>query len=140
VIAAWRAGVAAYLVEQFPDAEVLSGQPDKDGVSRDKDAIFVWWPGPWQVLQRDISLAGPTLSLRYYPARSKQPTPVVPPDPGALEAAADALVAVFDRSTQAADVFAENVACYLSQITPNYAPDLWRVEATLTAYTLGAAA
>lgn len=140
MIQEWRQGVHTYLETAFPDADVFSGPPEKDSVVRDHDAIFVWWPGPWEVLQRDIALAIPTLSVRYYPARSKQPTLVVPPDPEPLEAAADAIVAAFPRSTQGAGVFATDVACYLARVAPNYDPALWRVEATLAAYTLGAAA
>lgn len=137
MITEWRQGVAEYLVDTFPAAAVLSGE--QDGVVRDKDTIIVWFPG-WKVLARDIALAGPTLSLRYFPARSKQPSPTIPPDPSPLESATDALIAAFHRGTQGAGFFTTGIACYLADATPNYRPELWRVEATLAAYALSVAA
>jgi hypothetical protein len=137
VIAEWRQGVHDYLATQFPAAAVLSGQ--QDGVVRDKDTILVWFPG-WKVLGRDIALSTPTLTLRYFPARSKQPSATIPPDPQPLEAATDALIAAFHRATQVPGFFTDGLACYLADVTPNYQPELWRVEATLASYALGVAA
>lgn len=133
----WRQAVHDYLATQFSDAAVLSGS--QDGVVRDVDTIVVFWPG-WDVLQRDIALATPTLTVRYFPARSKQPSATIPPDPSEIEAAADALIGAFDRASQGVGFFAANLSCRLSSMRPNYDPAVWRVEATLTAYALGVAA
>jgi hypothetical protein len=134
VINEWREGVKTHLATQFPDADVVAGE--RDGVWRgDNDLIAVWWPG-WDERSRDISLAQPTLTIRYFPALSKQPPPDTPIDPAALEQAADALLAAFPRSTQAANVFATDVAARITSLRPNYDQALWRVEATMIAYAL----
>jgi hypothetical protein len=138
MINAWRTGVFDYLTTQFDAADVVAGE--RDGVWRgDNDLIAVWWPG-WDERSRDISLAQPTLTLRYFPAISKQPQPETPVDPSPLEEAADALLAAFPRDKQGANVFATNVACRITSIRPNYDPAIWRLDATMVAYTLGATA
>lgn len=137
MIVEWRGAVVTYLKEQLENVSVLPGFGD--GVVRDTDTVYVWWPG-WQRLQRDISLSTPTLNLRYFPNRSKQQTTSVPPDPSDLEAAADALIGAFSRSTEVAGFFTAGLACYLQSCQPNYDPTLWRVEATLASYALGPAA
>lgn len=133
----WRQGVVDKLAASFTDADVESGE--QDGVSRDRDLITVWWPG-WDEISRDTALAAPTLQFRWFPARSKQPSATVPPDPAPLEAAADLLLGFFDRGSQAPGFFTDNLSCRLTTLRPNYDPSLWRVEGTLVAYTLGAAA
>jgi hypothetical protein len=138
VIHDWREGVKTYLQSAFAAAEVVAGE--REGVWRaDKDLIAVWWPG-WDELTRDIALASPTLTLRYFPARSKQPTDDQPTDPAPLELAGDALLAAFDRASQAVGFFAADLSCRLARLRPNYDPAVWRVEGTLIAYTLGQAA
>lgn len=133
----WREGVVTQLTSTFSNADVESGE--QDGVSRDRDLITVWWPG-WDEIARDIALAAPTLQGRYFPARSKQPLTETPKDPAPLEEAADALLAFFDRASQAPGFFTDDLSCRLTTLRPNYDPALWRVEFTLVAYTLGAAA
>lgn len=133
----WREAVVTYLAMQLSGVSVVGGFGD--GVVRDTDTVYVWWPG-WTRLQRDISLSTPTLNLRYFPHRSKQQTTTVPPDPAPLEAAADALIGAFSRSTESAGYFTAGVACYLQSCQPSYDPKLWRVEAVLASYALGVAA
>lgn len=133
----WCAGVISYLVTTFPDADVEDGE--QDGVVRDKDVIAVWWPG-WDELTRDIALAQPTLSLRYFPSRSKLPTSDAPAIGQPLRQAADALITAFDRGSQAVGFFTADLACRLASLRPNYDPAVWRVDGTLIAYTLGAGA
>jgi hypothetical protein len=133
----WVNGVAAHLETAFPAADVVRGQ--RDGVWRDdQDLIAVWWPG-WDELSRDTALASPTLTIRYFPRRSVQPDEAVPADPDPLLDAADALLAAFDRASAAVGFFTSGLSCRLSRVAPDYRTDVWRVDATLVAYTLGAA-
>lgn len=136
-IADWAGGVITYLGETLEDVDVEHGE--MDGVQRDRDVIAVWWPG-WDEITRDISLSQPTLSLRYFPARSKQPSDSIPPDPTPLEEAADALLGAFDRASQAPGFFTDDLSCRITTIRANYDPAIWRIDATLLAYTLGASA
>lgn len=133
----WRQAVHSYLAATFTEADVESGE--QDGVQRERDLIAVWWPG-WDEIARDISLAAPTLQLRYFLARSKMPAETSPADPSPLEQAADALLAAFDRASQAPGFFVTGLSCRITTIRPVYDAELWRVDATLLAYTLGAAA
>lgn len=132
----WRQGVQTYLAAQI-NADVVAGE--RDGVHRgDKDLIAVWLPG-WDELQRDIAIAVPTLLIRYFPTRSKQPAEDAPADPSPLEDAVDTLIAKLGRPTQGVGFFTANLSCRLASAKPNYASDIWRVDASLIAYTLGAA-
>jgi hypothetical protein len=133
----WRAAVCTKLATEFSGADVEPGE--QQGVSRERDLIAVWWPG-WDEIARDIALAAPTLQLRYFPGRSKQPATTTPPDPTPLEEAADALLAFFDRASQAPGFFVGDLSCRLTTLRPNYDPTFWHIEATLLAYTLGAGA
>jgi len=139
VIHASRQGVCDKLAAAFPSLEVKPGR--NDTVWRgESDLIVVWWSG-YQVMARDISLARPTITIRYFPTLSKQPAEEAPRDPSALEQAADALIATFDRSTQEVGYFAPNTSWRLDSIPePNMAPEVWMVEARLVAYTLSEAA
>lgn len=128
------------LAAAFTDCEVVAGE--RDGVWRDpelRDLIAVWWPG-WEEITRDIALAQPSLTVRYFPNRSKQPAEDTPTDPSPLEQASDALLAFFDRASQAPGFFVDGLSCRIVTIVPDYRPEVWRVEAKLLAYTLGAAA
>lgn len=136
----WREGVVTALAAEFDTCEVVAGE--RDGVWRDpklRDLIAVWWPG-WAELERDIVLAQPTLTIRYFPNRSKQPAEDTPTDPSPLEDAADRLLAFFDRASQSPGFFTTNLSCRLTSLRPDYRADQWRVEATLLAYTLGTGA
>lgn len=135
MIHAWRTGVFNYLVTTFDDdADVVAGE--REGVHRgEKDLLAVWWPG-WDERSRDISLAQPTLTIRYFPSIHRLPPNATPTDPGPLEQAADALLAAFPRSKQGANVFATDVACRITSIRPDYSPERWRVEASMVAYAL----
>lgn len=140
MITEWRQGVVTYLADLFEYDEVVAGPPEQDTVWRGESArLAVWAPG-WDEISRDISLAAPTLTVRYSPALSKQPEPASPRDPSPIEDAMDALLAAFDRASQAPGFFTTNLSCRLTKLVPNYDPAIWRVEATLLAYTLGAAA
>lgn len=136
----WRAAVVSQLADAFDGCEVVPGQ--RVGVWRDpelRDLIVVWWPG-WDEITRDIALAQPTLTVRYFPNRSKQPAEDTPTDPSPLEQAGDALLEFFDRASQAPGFFVDDLSCRLTTMRPDYRADFWHVEATLLAYTLGAAA
>jgi hypothetical protein len=135
IITAWREAVQAYLTAQFPEAEVLGGK--RDGVSRDKARICVWWPG-WPALQRDIALANPTLLLRFFPALSKQPSATSPRDEAPLEQAAVDLMVAMAAKRKAGD-FVADLACYVSSCVPNDDPDIWRVDATIQAIAMNLA-
>lgn len=133
----WLNGVAAHLTTTFAAADVVRGE--RDGVNRsDKDLVAVWWPG-WDELSRDTALASPTLKLRYFPRRGKEPADTAPADPDAILDAADALIAAFGRDTQQVGVFTAGLSCRLATLRPDYGSDVWRVEGDLIAYTLGAA-
>lgn len=136
----WRQAVVTKLADAFDGCDVRAGE--RDGVWRgpdDRDLIVVFWPG-WEEITRDVSLAQPTLTVRLFPHRSKQPAEDTPADPSPLEQAADQLLAFFDRASQAPGFFVEGLSCRVTSIAPDYRPEMWRVEAKLQAYTLGAAA
>lgn len=131
-ITQWRSAVQAYLDEQFRDAEVVGGH--RDGLNqRNKDLIAVWWPG-WDELARDVSLATPTLTIRYFPTKSKLPRSETPRDPSALEEAAVGLMLAM-RDKRGVGDFVEKLSCRISRIVPVDLPDQWYVEATLASYT-----
>lgn len=136
VIRDWREAVHTHLAASFPAADVVSGR--RTGVARDRDVIAVFWPG-WRVNQRDIALATPTLTIRYWPARSKQPSTTSPPDPGDLEDAAAALMEAMRDKRKSGD-FVAGLACFVSEVTPVYDDDEWMVEATVQALALHPAA
>lgn len=135
----WLTGVKTYLATEFPSCEVVLGERKDRRWQGEQDLIAVWWPG-WDELTRDVALAQPTLQLRYFPAKSKQPALDTPHDPTDLVVAGDLLLAAFPRPTTVPGFFTDGLACRLSTLRPNYAPDVWRVDGTLVAYTLGASA
>lgn len=132
----WAAAVIAYVGNEL-DVETEDGE--MDGVQRDRAVVAVWWPG-WDELSRDTALAQPTLSLRYFPARSKLPTGDDPATGQPLRQAADALLAAFGRETQVEGFFVPGLACRLTSLRPDYRADVWRLDGSLLAYALGAAA
>jgi hypothetical protein len=137
LITDWRTAVQAYLAAQFPDAEVRGGR-DETVNRRDKDLILVFWPG-WGELARDISFATPTLTIRWFPKLSKQPTLEQPRDESPLEQAASDLMTAMASKRKTGD-FVANLACHVSRVTPNDDPAHWYVEATVQAYALNLAA
>jgi hypothetical protein len=138
VINEWREGVRVYLNDTFTNVEVVSGE--RDGVWRgETDLITVWWPG-WDEIARDITLAAPQLIIRWFPNRSVVVAPDAPADPTDLEKAADALIDAFDRTSEQVGFFVPDLSCRLTSVKPNYDTSLWRVEATLLAFTVGVAA
>lgn len=133
LITDWRVAVQAWLVTSFPGADVAGGE--QDGVNRGpKPLIVVWHPG-WPVLPKDLSLATPTLLIRYFPTRSKQVSTTVPHDPSDLEQAEVDVMVAFKEKRKGGD-FVTNLACFISSATPNYAPDKWYVQFTLQAISL----
>ncbi len=134
----WVSGVVDKLQEALGDSvEVVPGE--RDGVWRgDKDLVAVWWPG-WDTLQRDIALASPTLTIRYFPRRGAEQNESAPANADPILDAADALIGTLDRATQAVGYFTEGLSCRLSSLRPDYDPDVWRVEGTLVAYTVSEA-
>jgi hypothetical protein len=137
LITDWRVAVQEHLATSFPDADVRGGEEISVN-RRDKALICVWWPG-WSAIPRDISLANPTLMIRYFPKRSKQPQTETPVDQSALEQAAVDLMVAMESKRKAGD-FVENLACYLKDVVPNPAADRWCVNAIVQAYTLNLAA
>jgi hypothetical protein len=137
LITDWRTAVQEYLADQFPDADVRGGHDNT--VNRDqKDQILVFWPG-WPELARDIALATPTLTIRYFPSLSKQPTTTSPRDEAPLEqAAVDLMVAMADK--RKTGDFVDRLACRISKCVPNPDQSAWYVEATVQAYALNLAA
>ena len=95
---------------------------------------------PWNELPRDPSITAPTLAVRWFPTRSKQPRETTPDDPTTLEQAEWNLINVFNRATQKPGFFADRVAWRLTGITQNDRDDQWYVEAALTAFMLREAA
>lgn len=137
LITLWRSAVQTYLGEAFPDATVKGGRDTKANREA-KDQILVFWPG-WPELPRDVSLANPTLTIRYFPSLSKQPTTTSPRDEGALEEAAVQLMTAMATKRAAGD-FVDGLACRISKVIPNADPAAWYVEATVQAYALNLAA
>lgn len=133
----WHAAVVTYLGTALNDVEVEGAE--MEGVQRDRDVVAVWWPG-WDELPRDTSLAQPTLSLRWFPARSKLPTTDEPANGQPLRQAADALLTAFDRASQVPGFFVDGLACRLTRLRPDYRADTWWLDGTLLAYSLGVAA
>lgn len=134
----WVNGVVQKLQGELGDqVVVVPGERDK-AWRDDKDLVCVWWPG-WDELTRDIALAQPTLTLRYFPRRSIQPDEQTPDDPTPISDAGDVLLEFFSRSTEAVGYFTAGLSSRLASLRPNYDKDIWRVEGTLVAYTLGAA-
>jgi len=129
----WRQAVVAFLEEAFPEAEVTSGP--RSGVSRDLDRISVFWP-IWKE-DANPNYARPTLIVRFWPARSKQPVEN-PDDPTALEQAADELLAAFE-TVQKPGQLVDGLYCRLVDVTPDYDPNEWGLEGTLAAWTLNPA-
>lgn len=134
LITDWREAVQAHLTAAFPAADVRGGE-ERTVNRRPADLICVWWPG-WPALQRDISLANPTLMIRYFPKRSRQPNSETPVDQSVLEQAAADLMTAMASKRKAGD-FVENLACYVSRCIPNTAA--WCVDATVQAYALNLA-
>lgn len=136
LITDWRSAVQTHLETQLGSdtVEVVAGE--RDGRSgRERGLVCVWFPG-WQVIERDTSLAQPTLLIRYFPSKAA-PTvskKSVPEDPSPVEDAVMALVAAFPRASQVGGFFVGNLGCRLTSCTADY--DNWRAEATLTAYTI----
>lgn len=137
LITSWRTAVQTYLAEQFPTATVKGGR-DVKANREPQDQILVFWPG-WPELPRDISLATPTLLIRYFPSISKQPTTVSPRDEGPLEQAAVSLMQAMAPMRKTGD-FVAGLACRVSKVVPNADQAAWYVEATVQAYALNLAA
>lgn len=136
LITDWRAAVISYLSDQFPAATVKGGRDAS--VNREaQDQILVFWPG-WPELPRDIALATPTLTIRYFPSLSKQPSTTSPRDEASLEQAAADLMLAMAPKRKAGD-FVDGLACRISKCVPNADPAAWFVEATVQAYALNLA-
>jgi hypothetical protein len=134
LLTSWRAALVAHLETAFPNAEVISGR--RAGVSRDLDRLCVFWPG-WQEDAADVYFARPSMIVRYWPARSKQPTDN-PNDPGQLEQAAIDLMTSLETVQKPGDLV-PNLYCRVARVTPDYDPEEWGVEAELTSWTVNLA-
>jgi hypothetical protein len=137
LITEWRSAVVAFLEDELAPATVRAGRDTK--ANREAaDLILVFWPG-WPELPRDIALATPTLTIRYFPSISKQPTTTSPRDEEPLEQAAVALMVAMAGKRKTGD-FVDGLACRISKCVPNPDPAAWYVEATVQAYALNLAA
>lgn len=146
----WREAVQSRLSTYFSgasvDAEVVGGRRPRDGESiavskRRKTLACVFTPqSSFQEITRDVSLAQPTLIVRVFPGRSELPQSTSPDDPTPLEEALGHLLVCFDRTTQGAGYFIDNLSCRLTGVVSYDRPDQWYVEGTLQAYTLRSAA
>lgn len=133
ILVTWVDGVVAYLQAQFTTADVRVGEPDPENSQnqRDNDLICVWMPG-FDELQRDIGLATPSLTVRWYPAKSrKQGRAHNPDDPRTLYQIAEDLMVAMNEKRRFGD-FADRVACHVSACKPVTQPEgNWYVEATV---------
>lgn len=129
IITSWRNAVAADLAAQFPNAEIENG--NRTGTSRDKPRIAVFWPG-FNENASVVAVGEATLTVRYWPANPKIRDNSSPPDPAELEDAGLAL-ADFLQTKQTAYDAAGVWFCRLVSVEPDYDPEEWGVEATLTA-------
>jgi hypothetical protein len=80
----WREKLVAHLKTSFPDVDVESGE--RDGTSRNKDLICVFWPG--LAAAGNVNFAQPRMTIRFWRKRPKTALKDVPHDDGPLEQAA----------------------------------------------------
>jgi hypothetical protein len=131
VISDLREAIQAYLATPFPDPVQIAGGRG-EGVNRDPfPKIRVWHPG-YTPKPTNQTLAKPTLTLRYFPTLSKQPSVTEPRDQTALEQAEVDLLTAFAGKNRAGD-FIDNVAVTVTGCVLNDDPARWYVEMTLTA-------
>lgn len=133
LITHWREALVTYLTAQFPDAKVKSGE--RSGVSRSEELIAVFWPG-WQE-DSNPNYARPTMVVRMWPGRSKQPTKN-PDDPTPLEQAAMRLMIALQAVDKPGDLV-DNLYCRLASVQPDYDPKEWGIEAVLVSWTINPA-
>lgn len=129
----WRQALQAFLEEAFPDAEVIGGM--RSGVSADKDRICIFHP-IWRE-DGDPNYARPNLEVRFWPARSRQPTDN-PADPTAIEQAIDDMLSAL-QTVQAPGKLIDGLYCRCIAAVPDYDPNEWGIRFTLTAWTVNPA-
>jgi hypothetical protein len=136
IITLWRQALVAFLEEAFSDedVEVISGP--RSGVSRDKVRIAVFWPG-WQEDSGNPNFARPTMKIRFWPDRSKQPA-ADPKDPAPLEQAATDLMAALQTVQKPGDLV-DGLYCRVATIVADDDPNEWGIEATLVSWTINPA-
>lgn len=122
--------IISHLDSVFTAAEVAPGT--RAGVSRDKDRIVVSNPA-FPAVTPDIAFAKPTILIRYFVARSKQPATEATPDPTDLYDAQENLLAAF-AGYDVVGSFATNFALIQFDSVVNDNPDEWRVDLTITGY------
>ena len=127
--------IAVHLAATFPAAEVIKG--NRTGVSRDKDRLAVFNAG-FPVTRPDLAFSNPTITVRYFVSRSKQPDSEATPDPDDLYDAQENLLAAF-QGRDVTGSFAPNFACVAFETTIDDTPEEWRVDLTITAYTFNPA-
>jgi hypothetical protein len=130
---AWAAALIAYLKLEFPEAEVIDGE--RSGVSRDKDRLCVFWPGSQE--DGNVNYSHESMVIRFWPARSKQPTDN-PDDPTPLrKAGMDLRIAL--QAVQTPGSLVADLYCRLVSVQPDYDPQEWGIEAVLYSWTLNPA-
>jgi hypothetical protein len=131
VITQTREAIQTYLATPFPPPVAIDGGR-ADGVNRDPfPKIRIWHPS-YAPQASSRTLAKPTLTLRYFPPLSKQPSATTPRDQEALEQAEVDLLTAFADKNRAGD-FVANVAVSVTTCVLNDDADRWYVEMTLTA-------
>lgn len=128
-IETFRDALQTYLATQLSAANVDAGE--RAGVSRSGARVVVFWSG-FQEWPQDVNNANVTYTIRYWPARSKQPATASPPDPDDLEAAALDLM----QKLQSVQTSLSGMDyCRVTSVRPDYDPKEWGVEATLLCWT-----
>lgn len=125
-----RQALAADLELAFPDADVLQGE--RVGKAVDREKLCVFWPGMQEVGGR-VNVGEATLIVRYWPKSPKvrDDSASGVRDPGPLEDAAWRL-SEFLQTKQTAYTAQGAWFVRMRSCRPDYDPDEWGVEATLT--------
>jgi hypothetical protein len=130
LITSFADALAADLAGRFPDCDVLRGE--RTGKAVDKAKIAVYWPGSSEVPSR-VQEGQANVVVRYWPITAKvnnQATNGVR-DPRELEQAGWDLQD-FLQTKQTAYVGIGVWFCRLTAVDPDYDPEEWGVQATVT--------
>lgn len=132
VLTNWRVALVTALQTAFPapTTEVKSGQ--RTGVSRDKARIAVF-SGGYREDGGEVVVGLPVMIVRYWPKKSKQPSPGSPADPSQLEEAAVGLMVAL-QPLQASLGVTGLWYFRTESVTVDEDADEWGVEATLVGY------
>jgi hypothetical protein len=130
VLTDFQNALASDLAAQYPLAEVMRGE--RVGKAVDKARVCVFWPGTREIAGR-VQEAEATVIVRYWPVTAKvrdQASQGVR-DPSELEQAAWDLQ-TFLQTKQVAYSASGAWFCRLTSVEPDYDPEEWGVQATIT--------